>query len=89
MSHVRYSLLYDVTAHHRKHISRERYTLLCDVIAHAQAARALQSNGPCADTKKTLPPYRCVAGMLERVYRAATQQCFKQIRHSRAHYNLK
>jgi hypothetical protein len=40
-------LLCDVTANHRKHMSRDPYTLLCDVTAHA-----LYINGPFADTKK-------------------------------------
>jgi hypothetical protein len=49
-------LLCDVTANHRKHMSRDPYTLLCDVTAHA-----LYSNGPFADAKKTHPQYCCVA----------------------------
>jgi hypothetical protein len=43
--------------------SRDRYPLLCDV-----TARAVQSNGPCADTKKTLSSYCCVARVLKLVY---------------------
>jgi hypothetical protein len=46
----------DITANHRKHMSCDPYTLLCDVVVHA-----LYNNGPCVDTKKTLPQYCCVA----------------------------
>jgi hypothetical protein len=38
--------------HHRKCMSRDCYPLLCYVTVSAQAARALLSNGPSADTKK-------------------------------------
>jgi hypothetical protein len=48
-SRDRYSLLRDVTSHHRKHISRDPYTILRDGTSHA-----LYSNGLCADTKKHL-----------------------------------
>jgi hypothetical protein len=46
-----------------ENMSRDPYTLLCDVTAYA-----LYSNGPCADTKETLPQYCCVARVLVRVY---------------------
>jgi hypothetical protein len=36
-------------------------THCCMTKPRARNARALHSNGPCADTKKTLPPYFCVA----------------------------
>jgi hypothetical protein len=54
--------------------SCDPYTLLCDITAHA-----LYSNGPSADTKKTLPQYCCVVHVLECVYRAIAWQCFEQI----------
>jgi hypothetical protein len=69
-------LLCYVTANHRN-TSRDSYTLLCDVTAHA-----LCSNGPCSDTKETLPQYCCVAHALEGAHRAAAQQCLEQIRHN-------
>lgn len=71
-----YSLLCDITMYHRKYASCDRYTLLCDVTAHAQAVHALHSNGPCADTKKTLPLYCCMVSlrMHECVYGAVAWQ---------------
>jgi hypothetical protein len=58
-------------------MSCDPYTLLCDVNAHA-----FYSNGPLADTKKTLPEYCCVTRLLERADWAASQQCLEQIRHN-------
>jgi hypothetical protein len=70
---------YIVTAqtHIAENTSRDRCSLLCDVNMHAQAVRALHNNGPCADTKKILPPYCCMMSlrMRERVYRAVAWQC--------------
>jgi hypothetical protein len=61
----------------QKHMLHDPYTLLCDVTAHA-----FYSNGPCTDTKETLPQYCCVAHELDRAHRAAAQQCLEQIRHN-------
>jgi hypothetical protein len=43
-------------------------THCCEVNDRAYDARALHSNSPWADTKKTLPPYCCLTLVLERVY---------------------
>jgi hypothetical protein len=42
-------------------------------------AHALYSNGPCVDTKGTLPQYCCMAHELERAHRVAAQQFLEQI----------
>jgi hypothetical protein len=61
----------------QKNISRDPNTLLFESPAHA-----LYSNGPCAETKDTLPQYCCVAHALERAHRAIAQQGLEQVRHN-------
>jgi hypothetical protein len=80
------TLLYSrgTDTHHRKHslycyVTRGTTWLLlwCYISAYE-----ICNKGPCADTKETLPQYRCVAHTLERAHRAAAQQCLEQNRHS-------